>query len=339
MWGKRASGSGRALSGAIGPEGGFRIDGGLQFDQPVTPGGYLWWYVDALSADGAHGLTIIIFVGSVFSPYYKWQRRNHAPDAENHCAVNVVLFGKSGKRWAMTERGVSSLRREEAFYQLGASRAEVTDDGMLIHVDETCVPLPFSLRGTVRVRFDAVNHTAFHLDSQKRHVWRPIAPCASVDVQFTSPQQNWTGRAYVDSNWGTEPVEDRFDGWQWSRADHRDATCVYYDVIEKDGASRSIACAFGRDGNVASLPPAALHHASKTGWRMIRPYRSEAGEHGLIETVEDTPFYARSLMAQIIAGERVTAIHESLSATRFASPAVQMMLPWRMPRWNKAPAL
>lgn len=338
MWGERTSGSGRAIGGTVGPESGFRIDGGLQFNQPVTPGGYLWWYVDALSADGAHGLTIIIFVGSVFSPYYKWKRRSGPAQADNHCAVNVVLFGRGGKRWAMTERGASSLNRATDFYQLGASRAEVTQDGMVIHIDETCVPLPTALKGTVRVTFDAVNHTAFYLDSMKRHVWRPIAPCAAINVDFSSPRQSWSGRAYVDSNWGAEPVEDRFEGWQWSRAERRDSTCVYYDVIEKNGATHSIACAFGRDGSVSALPIAGLHTASKTGWRMVRPYRSEAGEHGLIATVEDTPFYARSLVAQIIDGEKVTAIHESLSATRFASPIVQLMLPWRMPRRNRPPA-
>ena len=41
---------------------------GPRFDAPVPPGGYAWWYVDALSDDGRHGLTVIAFVGSVFSP-------------------------------------------------------------------------------------------------------------------------------------------------------------------------------------------------------------------------------------------------------------------------------
>ena len=48
---------------------------GLRFDCPVPDGGYVWWYIDALSDDGAHGLTLIAFVGSVFSPYYAWARR------------------------------------------------------------------------------------------------------------------------------------------------------------------------------------------------------------------------------------------------------------------------
>ncbi|MGB5835339.1 MAG: hypothetical protein WBG92_25590, partial [Thiohalocapsa sp.] len=41
----------------------------------VPPRGYAWWYVDALSDDGEHGLTLIAFIGSVFSPYYFSGRR------------------------------------------------------------------------------------------------------------------------------------------------------------------------------------------------------------------------------------------------------------------------
>ncbi|MCK7475445.1 MAG: hypothetical protein MZV49_22675 [Rhodopseudomonas palustris] len=37
----------------------------------------LWWYIDAISDDGTEGLTIITFVGSVFSPYY----RSRAPQS------------------------------------------------------------------------------------------------------------------------------------------------------------------------------------------------------------------------------------------------------------------
>ena len=82
---------------------------------PVAPGGYAWWYVDALSDDGRHGLTLIAFIGSVFSPYYAWARRRRRPraaDPLHHCALNVALYGDGGKRWAMTERGRASVLRE-----------------------------------------------------------------------------------------------------------------------------------------------------------------------------------------------------------------------------------
>ncbi|MCX7894268.1 MAG: hypothetical protein N2544_18135, partial [Burkholderiales bacterium] len=81
--------------------------GGLGFDRPVAPGGgYAWWYVDALSDDARLGLTLIAFVGSVFSPYYAWaQRRRGAPAlAEQHCALNLATYGAGPRRWTMTER-------------------------------------------------------------------------------------------------------------------------------------------------------------------------------------------------------------------------------------------
>ena len=58
----------------------------LASTRPVAPGGYAWWYVDALSDDGRHGLTIIAFIGSVFSPYYAWAAARHADplDALRH---------------------------------------------------------------------------------------------------------------------------------------------------------------------------------------------------------------------------------------------------------------
>jgi hypothetical protein len=50
------------------------------------------------------------------------------------------------------------------------------------------------------------------------------------------------------------------------------------------------------------------------------------------ETLEDTPFYVRSVLNSSLLGERVVSVHETLNVPRFASTAVQLMLPWRMPR-------
>ena len=66
--GQRAPGAGRADGSHVGAAGGRDADGAPRFDQAVAPGGYLWWYVDAISDDGQHALSIIAFVGSVFSP-------------------------------------------------------------------------------------------------------------------------------------------------------------------------------------------------------------------------------------------------------------------------------
>ena len=51
--GQRASGTGSADGGALRAPGGGGDAADLDFDVPVAPGGYAWWYVDALSDDGA----------------------------------------------------------------------------------------------------------------------------------------------------------------------------------------------------------------------------------------------------------------------------------------------
>lgn len=67
--GQRASGAGRSDGSTFGPARGGKPDGVAGFDAAVPSGGYRWWYLDGLSDDGRHGLTIIGFAGSVFSPY------------------------------------------------------------------------------------------------------------------------------------------------------------------------------------------------------------------------------------------------------------------------------
>ena len=45
------------------------------FDIDVPSDGYAWWYVDGISADHRRAITIIGFIGSVFSPWYRWSGR------------------------------------------------------------------------------------------------------------------------------------------------------------------------------------------------------------------------------------------------------------------------
>ncbi|MCX4199033.1 FAD-dependent oxidoreductase, partial [Methylobacterium organophilum] len=111
------SGSGRADGDAVGAAGSGSDPGRPRFDGAVARGGYAWWYVDAVSDDGRQGLTIIAFIGSVFSPYYAWSAEK---DPFAHCAMNVVLYGDRG-RFAMTERRAASLSRSADHIAVGPS--------------------------------------------------------------------------------------------------------------------------------------------------------------------------------------------------------------------------
>jgi carotenoid 1,2-hydratase len=211
----RAPGRGRPDGGALWPAGGPTPDDGPRFDAPVRPGGYVWWYLDAISDDGRHGLTLIAFIGSVFSPYYAlsgWA------DPLNHCAMNVALYGPNDNRWAMTERRRSALDRTRSHLSIGPSTLVWDGDALTATIDEVTAPLPSRLRGTIRLYPDAIFDTPFELDAAGRHVWRPIAPRARVEVSMTEPGLSWSGNGYFDTNAGSEPLQDAFSTWNWSRA-------------------------------------------------------------------------------------------------------------------------
>ncbi len=103
-----------------------------------------------MSDDGEHALTIIAFIGSVFSPYYALARGLGRGDPLNHCALNVALYG-SRKRWALTERTRADLVRDETSLTIGPSKLDWDGTALTIEIDEVTVPLPSRIRGTVRV--------------------------------------------------------------------------------------------------------------------------------------------------------------------------------------------
>jgi carotenoid 1,2-hydratase len=308
---------------------------GIGFDQLIPNDGYVWWYIDAVSDDGDHALTIIAFIGSVFSPYYALARRAGRGDPENHCALNVVLYGKSGKRWALTERTRHDLRRDAHSLAIGPSKVVWDGSALTVAFDERTVPFPSRLAGTVRLEPCVLTNHVEKLDPAGRHVWRPIAPRARVTVDLTHPRLRWRGDGYLDSNFGQEPLERCFKRWDWSRAHTQAGTEILYDVARRDGSERAIALRIDEQGVLTSFSAPPRQALPQTAWRVPRRTRSDPGTRPqLLRTLEDTPFYARSLISAGVDGRKITAVHESLSLDRLVNPFVRMMLPFRMPRWR-----
>ena len=77
-------------------------------------------------------------MGSVFSPYYARARRRGAADPEQHCAVNVALYGAAGKRWSFTERCRDSLDRTSSSLRIGPSSLRWRGCALSVAIDEIC---------------------------------------------------------------------------------------------------------------------------------------------------------------------------------------------------------
>ena len=285
-----------------------------------------------MSDDGQHGITLIAFVGSVFSPYYAWARRRGRADPENHCALNVAIYSKGRGRWAMTERGRRHCTRSAKQFTIGPSQLNWDGECLSIDIQEVCVPLPHSIQGRIKLWPQQLFSFSTPLDTVGRHRWGPLAPSARIEVELNSPDLKWRGHAYLDSNEGDEPLERGFHSWDWSRARMSDgSTVVFYDMHSPDTEDRVLALRFSPEGLVEPIPAPAIQRLPKTRWRIDRRMRSEGGVQ-IREQLEDTPFYQRALLEFNCAGERLLAFHETLSVPRLVSPMVQAMLPWRMPR-------
>jgi carotenoid 1,2-hydratase len=304
---------------------------GPRFDTAVPAGGYVWWYLDALSEDGKHGLTLIAFVGSVFSPYYAWARQRGDPNPLAHCAVNVALYGAGGHRWAMTERGHASVVRERDTLAIGPSSLRWERDALVVRLDELTAPLPTRIRGEVRLHPHVLTSHRVPLDERGGHAWWPVAPLATVEVDLERPGLRWRGAGYCDSNAGDAPLESAFSRWEWSRSTVGEETTVLYEVERRSAARLSLALGIDRTGVLTHLERPAEVVLPTSRWGIARATRSEAGAR-VLKTLEDGPFYARSLVETRLRGATATAIHESLSLDRFRQPWVRWLLPFRMPR-------
>ncbi|MEO0575137.1 MAG: carotenoid 1,2-hydratase [Pseudomonadota bacterium] len=295
--------------------------------------GYRWWYLDVVSDDRQHSLVIIGFVGSVFSPYYAAARRRGPTDPFNYCALNAILYGPGRKkRWALTERGSADFASDACGVRIADSRMYWQDGRLIVDINERCNPLPFAFKGQVALTPDITNTRAFALHSNGKHHWWPAAPVAHATVALSSPDLTFSGSAYLDSNFGSEPLENGFVDWDWSRREtvvqDGQTPLLTYRCTERDTSSPPLSLAVTPEGTLCTATVGEHQTLSNTGWRVARATQSQTPvQH--VKTLEDTPFYARSLLTH---ADGQHSMHESLSLDRFASRWVQTLLPFRMPR-------
>ena len=305
------------------------------FDLAVPDNGYSWWYVDAISDDGLHALTMIAFIGSVFSPYYARARNRGDAKPIDYCALNVALYGRPS-RWSMTERASRSVSRSPQHLQIGPSVVEWGGECLHFAINEVSVPIPKRLCGEIRLWPQAIGTQEFTLDSGGHHRWYPLSPCSRIEVVLSEPRLKWSGQAYWDMNRGARPLEHDFISWNWSRATgagEPDSTAILYEGLRCNGEDFCLALLADSRGEIEPFdaPPSTTLRPTRF-WQITRSTRADKAQAKVQQTLEDTPFYSRSLLQTRLAGKSLTAVHESLSLQRFCSSWVRCLLPFRMPR-------
>ncbi|MFH1132434.1 MAG: carotenoid 1,2-hydratase [Pseudomonadota bacterium] len=309
-------------------------DRGPRFDLSVEPGGYAWWYLDAISDDRNYAMVVVFFCGSAFSPFYALSRtQNRDADPLDHCAVNVVLYKRRSKIWTFTECTKENIERGcETFSVLG-NEISWHGDFLSATFDLRSPVCGIPLEGYVRLYPARLFGQAVALDKRKKHFWHPVAPLSRIEVELKKPSISFQGSAYHDANVGLEPLSNGFKMWSWSRAEVRGRAIALYDGMEKDGSKFSLGRIFDPSGENTALGASSKVVLPSTRWLIPRQTRVDrTGSARLIRTLENSPFYARSLIETELEGEKTTCIHETLNLDRFNKKWVQFLFYLRMRR-------
>jgi carotenoid 1,2-hydratase len=329
------------LESPSGPVGSFATD--------VPPGGYAWWYVDAISGDGQRMLTAIFFIGSVFSPSYAARiRRGELPRAEEYVAVNLALYERGRNLcWVMSEYGESALLRSDAL-RIAGSSLERRNGRLQISIQERSAPFMVSLAGVGRRVSGTISlsplepalpHAELATAGGHRHAWSVEMPRARVEVRFDRPGFCFDGIGYHDANRGEGRLEDTFARWSWARFHGRDQTTILYSIRQHDGLERAFFAASGMVPREVTASPSG--ELQKIGWGLSLPrsFSVGTGEGGgtmrchVTAPLERAPFYARYLAQLETDGAApVAGLGEYLDLDRFRSQGRQFLLRFKTRR-------
>jgi carotenoid 1,2-hydratase len=274
----------------------------------------------------------IFFWGAVFSPYYAGRLRAGAlARPGQHAAVHLATY-RDGKRtaWLLAERDASREPPANDTFRVGASSLTFAPSGVAtLEVDDRG---PARLSG--RLRFHplepALSPEPVSLSpGLADHRWHALMPRARVEVELQRPGLTFEGSGYLDTNWGSEPMERKLAGWNWARTHSEEGARVVYDVRARDGRRFLHTLGTGTPLQTASAigVPAA---GTTTGWGVALPAELDFRTHRLGTpgaVIESAPFYARYEVRD--AAGAVCGLGESLDLMRFDRAMVRWMLRWK----------
>lgn len=303
---------------------------GPNFNLAVPPNGYAWWYVDGISQCGTRAISVIAFIGSVFSPWYRWSGRK---DPENHVCINVATYGPGG-RFTMTDRGRAALRQTTDSFTVGPSSLTWVDGALVIDVNEvSSPPIVGRVKGQIRVTPSAVTSVELPLTPDGAHIWRPFGPVSGIDVNLDAPGWQWSGHGYFDANFGTRALEEDFAYWTWGRYPARGGSTCFYDATRLDGSELASGFHFTEDGSASDIELPPQHSFRRSNWLVKRETRGDAtAKPRQVKSMLDAPFYSRAMVETELNGEKTVGVFEALDLVRFRQPLLKPMLAVRVPR-------
>ena len=303
------------------------------FNLDVPPNGYAWWYIDGVDPKSGQAVSIIAFIGSVFSPWYKWSGRKQP---QNNVCLNIATYGKKS-RFTMTDRGRSALIQEPHKLTIGPSSLtwDQSKKELIININEvSSLPLVSKLKGTITLKPSGITNVELPLTKEGTHIWRPFAPTADIEVNLNKTEWQWKGHGYFDANFGTRALEQDFDYWTWGRFPVGTGTSCFYDLELRNKEKYQFEYHFESDGIAKDITNAPKNiKFSKSLWGIKRQTRCDSrSKPKQVKSLLDAPFYSRATVSTSIKGKSTIGVFEALDLKRFRNPLLMFMLAVRVPR-------
>lgn len=215
---------------------------------PLSPaflqcrGGFAWWYLDVMDADG-NGAVAIWSFGLPFLPgYTRAARRGEAPAARQRPSLNLALY-RRGRLWSYL---LQEYPAEACAYDADAEQwtfghsliqtrvgGGTTTTRLLVDM-----PVPGGaqhIRGTLEVTGNTRRPGPHEPVSGEAgpHEWTPLVGAARgrIDLDVAGVPFAIEGAAYHDRNGGRTHFEGLGIGrWIWGRAKTPDGTSIFYHL-------------------------------------------------------------------------------------------------------------
>jgi len=216
------------------------------------PGGYEWWYFDAIDTHSGYSLVVIFYQGNPFSNRYIRARDKSGNDDKalpaNFPAVSISVYKEQHPvYYSFTEFDKENARFSEKVpsVSIGGHSFELDDSGDLLSYSlKLSEELPSGDYIEASLNFESP-HRSVPFEGgdtgSRGHTWNLVQPRADVEGRiqlFLGPDLQhdvtFRGKGYHDHNTGQEPMKDEFKDWYWGRFHFPEHTLVYYAMNQKE---------------------------------------------------------------------------------------------------------
>lgn len=293
-----------------------------------SKGGFAWWYLDAIDAQG-DGLVCIWSFGLPFLPgYLSAARAGRAPAAGDRPSVNLVVY-RDGRPVSYTLQAFdpADVNWTGRTWTFGGNRFAWSTDGsgggrLEARLDLAVPGSPHRLTGTAVAEGCAARVVS--PDGSPDNAWTPLLGTARVRTRLHHGDRvllDHSAPGYHDRNGSPRPLDQLgIDHWIWARATLGDRQVVVYLSWPEDRAEAPLlhGVVLDADGTLTRVPVSVDRRGARRAvfgmpwWRAVRVEGLPGGPLDLTfrPPVDDGPFYLRFLVDAVQGDDRAVGTAE-----------------------------